>query len=430
MVPPVCPAAALISRRIRLRLNRAFSMARRNPSTLHKLTGILLLAGAFMLGALRVACADETEPSDGSAPQAQEERSPVDGDPSTQPRDASKSDAEARAKKKFEEGVQAFEEGRFSDAVDLLEEADRAMPNPAFAYNIALAYDAMGDAAAALAAYRQYMREARGAEDSVEVLERISALEYELQAKGIQQVTVQSTPDHATVELDGRPVGVTPWTGEIAPGRHELTLTKRGYEEASRTFELPRDRAVDVVLALRKRPPGRLEMSAPPRGAALASPARAAGETSPEAASGGAMPDRDRGPAVTAPRRVHAWTWATLGAGGASFAGAFAVEMLRRGSEDDARAASQRDYRDELDRMRSQQRIARILAGVGGVLTATGVGLLVFDLTRAPPSRNDSGPGDSSRAPSSSPGDSSVALTTVELDCGWSGCNLNAKGQF
>ena len=42
------------------------------------------------------------------------------------------------------------------------------------------------------------------------------------------------------------PVGVTPWTGEIAPGKHHLLLSERGYADAERELVLAADVALDV----------------------------------------------------------------------------------------------------------------------------------------------------------------------------------------
>src|SRR5688572_18926406 len=106
-----------------------------------------------------------------------------------------------QARSRFQQGVRAYEERRYRDAVDLLLEADRAMHSPAFAYNIGLAYEAMEDAASALRWFRTYLREAPDTEDRPAVEKRIAALEAALQKRGIQQATVLSKPEGATVTI-------------------------------------------------------------------------------------------------------------------------------------------------------------------------------------------------------------------------------------
>jgi hypothetical protein len=71
----------------------------------------------------------------------------------------------------------------------------------------------------------------------------------------------------------------------------------------------------------------------------------------------------------------------TLGAGGVALGGALTFELLRRGSESDAKGDdTQVGYKEKLDQMESQQTMARILGGVGGVLVIAGGVLVVLDL--------------------------------------------------
>ena len=85
---------------------------------------------------------------------------------------------------------------------------------------------------------------------SADIEPRILQAEQRLHDRGVQQVTILSAPDGATVTLDGRRIGVTPWSGEAVPGTHQVALELRGFSDATSKFELPLDHAVDVPVQL------------------------------------------------------------------------------------------------------------------------------------------------------------------------------------
>jgi hypothetical protein len=55
------------------------------------------------------------------------------------------------AKRVYEEAATAYDARRYGEAIHLFQRADRLKPNPAFDFNIGLAYEDMGDPARALA---------------------------------------------------------------------------------------------------------------------------------------------------------------------------------------------------------------------------------------------------------------------------------------
>jgi hypothetical protein len=266
--------------------------------------------------------------------------------------------AVAHARERFQSGVRAYEEGRYRDAVDLLLEADRSMHSPAFAYNIGLAYEAMEDPASALRWFRSYLREAPDTEDRPAVEKRIAALEGALQKRGIQQATVLSSPEGATVTIDGKPLGVTPWTGELVPGRHRVELTLRGHDRVERYVEVLAHRAQDFPFPL--------------QAAAVQQPQAVPAEPAP------VQPVNE-----SKLSRVSPWTWTALTASTLVLGGALVFELSRAKAEDEAREAPQVDYQDKLDTAESRQTTARVLAAVGGALLVTSGVLLAVDLTRS-----------------------------------------------
>lgn len=274
-------------------------------------------------------------------------------------------DARSKAKARYESGVAAYREGRYRDAIELFLEADRLAPSAAFSFNVARAYSKANDVPNALRWYRDYLRRSPDASNASEVQGLVRDYEGELAKRGLQQLTVVSTPPAATVVLNGKPVGVTPWTGELPPGNHRLELSLRGFADAARDVVLLLEHAQDVSVALVQS-----NQAAPVTGHGES---RSAPEPSARA---GAAPADARAFGKPA-GRFGPWPWITLGAGGAALGGALILELLRDGSEDRARRErTQIGYHAALEQMQGRQTASRVLAGVGGALIVGG-GLLI-----------------------------------------------------
>jgi tetratricopeptide (TPR) repeat protein len=294
----------------------------------------------------------------------------------------------AEAKSKYQEGAEAYSAGRFKDAVDLFLAADRLAPSAPLSFNIARAYEKLSDDAGALRWYRDYLRRNPDASNATAVRPLIAALAESLRKKGVQQLTVLTSPAGATVTVDDQPVGVTPWTGELRPGEHRLLLSLRGYADAEQTVSLAADRPLDTNL--------RLEQQAAPVNVPAPAPTPSApASTTPTSES------NSHG------KKLGIVPWVTLAAGTAALGGALTFEILRRSAESDAKAAeSQLEYQEHLQTEQSRQTTARIFLGTGGaLLLASG---LMFLLDTGTPSRTAS----------------------AGLICLPSGCALSARGKF
>lgn len=268
------------------------------------------------------------------------------------------------AKQRFREGAQAYAERRYKDAIDLFLEADRVAPNPAFAYNIGLAYEDLGDADNALMWYRKYLRDLPDAPDRKEIETRIRTAENRLRERAVQQVTVLSIPAAATVSIDGERVGVTPWTGQLKPGHHRVDAELRGYQDATEMLELPSDHAIDFTVTLHPVTPAPTSAPAPvaPR---ANQPAPTPVQTEP-----------------TGLGRVHLLTWGAIGVGVAGLGTALAFELARSAAVDDARHASTNlEGKDSYDRAKTDQTLARVSLAVGSAFAVAGAALLYLDLT-------------------------------------------------
>jgi len=301
----------------------------------------------------------------------------------------------AEGKARYEHGADAYAAGRFKDAIDLFLQADALAPSVALSFNIARAYEKIGDDASSLQWFRDFRRRAPDAKNGPEVDERIHALEGALAKKGVQQVTVLSRPLGATVIVDEQPVGVTPFTGQFAPGVHRVVLSLRGYADSEQKLELPADRAQ------------LLEVPLVPASQRVAAPGSAV-DASPSAGARGPGPNGSKPPAAGA--KFGIWPWLGLGAGAAVLGGSLGFELSRRSAENDAKhEPTQIGYKDKLDREQSRQTTARVLGAVGGALVVTGGTLLVIQL--------------SSKAPTD-------GTARVGLGCLPKGCALDLRGQF
>jgi tetratricopeptide (TPR) repeat protein len=266
----------------------------------------------------------------------------------------------AQAKAKYERGADVYAAGRYKDAVALFLAADKLSPSAPLSFNIGRAEEKLGNTAGALRWYRDYLRRSPNAPNAAEVRTTIAALSSTLAKTGVQQVTVLSNPEGATVQIDSQPAIVAPWTGELSPGRHHLSFSRAGYADAQRDVELSASQPIDVSVQLEQQ-------------SALAGTS-AGGPTN--ASTSGALPANDaaaRGP------RLGPLPWVTLGVGAAALGGALTFELLRRSAENDAKHATQVDYQGQLEREQSRQTTARILGGVGAAFVVTGGVMLLLD---------------------------------------------------
>lgn len=291
----------------------------------------------------------------------------------------------SQAKAKFDEGVKAFSEQRYADSVQAFQQADAIEPSAPLSFNIARAFEKLNDASSALRWYRDYLRRTSGASNAAEVNARVAALADTLAARGVQQVTVLSTPPGATVSVDHRIAGKTPLTLELPPGAHHLKLELAQFHNLEADFTLEARTPQDVPLQLLP-----LEGDSAP---AVPRPApTAATQATPT------PPTEGKRPFGVAP-------WVVGGVGAVSLLGAFGFELARRSAESAAEDGTQPEYPEHYDAMRNRQTTARILAGVGGALLVTGGVLFVLNKPRK-------------------------QQPQVGLACGPGGCGLSASGSF
>ncbi len=92
-------------------------------------------------------------------------------------RGAAAESAEQRAMALFDKSDTAYREGRFQEAIDLLNEAYALDPKPVLLYNLARAYEGLGDIPKAIEGYRRYLDNDPKAPDRGALEQRIATLE-------------------------------------------------------------------------------------------------------------------------------------------------------------------------------------------------------------------------------------------------------------
>jgi hypothetical protein len=146
-----------------------------------------------------------------------------------------------------QQGVRAFREGRFSDAIRFFLSAYRLGGPSSELWNVARSRERMDDAETAAGAIEQYL-----AQRDLTPQDRADG-ERELAALRARPsvLTVLTVPAGAVVTVDGKQtVGPTPVSVEIRPGPHTIAVHHDGYATETRPLESRFGRAVIVSLDL------------------------------------------------------------------------------------------------------------------------------------------------------------------------------------
>lgn len=141
---------------------------------------------------------------------------------------ADRSADEARALELFHRGEVAYREGRFEECVELLREARRLKRAPVLLYDLARAYEALGDLEEAARAYEGYLAEEPRATDRKGIEARIVRLRERArpQRPGEPTTTLEPDPD-AEKPLAPPPPPDAPRT-ERLPGRVVVSASAVG----------------------------------------------------------------------------------------------------------------------------------------------------------------------------------------------------------
>jgi hypothetical protein len=173
--------------------------------------------------------------------------------------------AEPDARAWFEQGVKAYEQGRYTAALAALQEAYRLTPRPGLLFSIAQAFrrihEETGDSSAqrdAMAYYARYLDESPEGERSGEARSRLAQLASTPNVSSASKLVAASgklllsvNVATARVELDGVALS-SPYTSSVTPGWHHLTVAADGYEAQARDVQV--DEGASVAIEVRLRP--------------------------------------------------------------------------------------------------------------------------------------------------------------------------------
>jgi hypothetical protein len=146
-----------------------------------------------------------------------------------------------------QQGVRAFRDGRYEDAVRYFRAAYRLGGPASELWNIARARERLDQPEAAAHAIEEYLAQSTLTSDERAEAER----EDKALRSRPSALTVATRPSGATMAIDGRTTtGVTPLTLEIRAGPHTIAIKRAGYRTLTRQLEARFGRAVIVELEL------------------------------------------------------------------------------------------------------------------------------------------------------------------------------------
>ncbi len=287
-----------------------------------------------------------------------------------------RADDVADAKARLRKGAELYRAGKWGEAIVEFEAAYRLKPHGAIHFNVAQCKERLSEWPGALRAYSDYLHEVPDAKDRAAVRAAIAKIERRLAAAGVQALVVYSDPPGATVTLDGRQRGKTPFHIVLPPGTYVLSLALEGYDGARQEIALAAEasRVFDAVLRPASPPPAAATRTPlPPAPDLKVEPPRA----SPAA---GAVGAKVPAPKPAEKRRVYTWIAAGTAVAAAAAGGYFGVSARRDADAIRALSAPNGDEARRLESSaQSSRRTANVLYVAAGAAGAAGVTLFFVE---------------------------------------------------
>jgi len=183
-------------------------------------------------------------------------------------------DEKARARAFYEEGQTLFKKELYAAAIENFRKAHEIIPHPVNLYNIARAYEKLGDADNCVKGYEEYLdfykRKNNGKDPSDVVDVRASIAKCQLLQR--PAVTVESDPPGASIYIDdkGKLVGQTPLTVKLDPGKYKLFLNLDGHVPFEQDLDVRAGQPLTLRFKLEKfQRVGNIRVKSNVRGASL-----------------------------------------------------------------------------------------------------------------------------------------------------------------
>ena len=152
-----------------------------------------------------------------------------------------------RARVLDQQGVRAYREERYNDAIRYFEEALKLGGPPSEIWNIAKCHVRLDEPEEAAKFIAEYLdQKGLSPSDRGEAEQQLREIEHRHST-----LTVSTSPSGATVYLEGhRWAGITPATVNVPPGDHRVTIEAAGYDAVERSVTAKFGRAVIVNVRL------------------------------------------------------------------------------------------------------------------------------------------------------------------------------------
>jgi tetratricopeptide (TPR) repeat protein len=155
----------------------------------------------------------------------------------------------ADARQHFLAGQDYYTQGRYEKAIAEFEEAYRLDPRPLLLYNIAQAWEKLGDLVKAVDLLKKYLEADPNNPERTTLLNKLASLQERLDNTGVQ---IKCAEAQAIVYVDGKEVGKTPISGvvKLDAGAHKIQVSKKGFEDFKMSVAVTAGQSVPVEVTL------------------------------------------------------------------------------------------------------------------------------------------------------------------------------------
>lgn len=288
--------------------------------------------------------------------------------------------AQEQFKAAFSEGEKLYSEGEYGAAIFAFRQAEKLRATPEVAFDLAKAYEKLGDTAFSTFYYRLYLRRAPTAGDALEVAEILGDVLAKAEQDGRGLLEVDSS-DEGTVTINGLSYPEFPVAVFLAPGDYEISANISGAEQ-KRTASILNGRVTSVQLD--RTPPPLLAVSNEPVSSSWANAGAMQADSSVSS---------KREPSRSARDLLHTASYGLLGVGVAAIAvgGVFgALSSSDKGRLSNDRSNLTVSQGRELASSASSKASTANAMFITGALAAVGGGLL-FTFTLPEPGKTTEG---------------------------------------